>query len=238
MSELSFVGVILIIYFITMSVIYNNVIIVTRSKVNTGKQYAKKRVVYLADMFSNNHSLRINSIIEKVRKCSPDIIVVTGRLPEECKIDPNGILSKLSEIATVYCAFSDVDGSIASDEIKILNEYSVLALSSDAENADVLSSFSKLDNLKILICEKPSDFDKAVCEKDIDMSLCWQGGGLMLRMPFYGLVYSTIEGLLPKYPGRYHKKQGTHLFATTGVGKSFLPLRISNFREIPCIDIE
>ena len=243
MSEIIFVIHIFALFLISLSIIYNTALVVRKYTIDSGTNKESIRVIFLADLFSNKHNIGISRIIDKVRKCNPDIIIASGNILPEYDQRASAILRELSSIATVYSVFSNAVceescEKISNGEIKILKSYSILAISGHRDYSDELLTFSKLENVKILLCEKPELFNPSVYSKDIFLSISSHGGGLMLRIPFYGIVDSSSQGFLPAYPLRYYNINGRKLIVTTGVGKSRLPLRVNNMREIPCIDIK
>lgn len=239
MSEILFTVLIFVLFIVIVSAVYSNVLLVKKYTVKAKTNQNCKRIVFLADIFSNPRMYQVNAVLERVEKLSPDVIIVAGELPPKSKLDVDNIISGLMEAAPTYIAFSNSERDSLSDgEIKIYNDYSILTVSEKSEAEDTLKAFSELDNVKILLCDKPSLFSSQIYDKNIDIVLSSQGGGLMLRIPFYGLIYSSTEGFLPKYPARHYKVHGCEFVITTGVGKSFLPLRLNNFREIVCVDVE
>lgn len=243
MSELFFVLLVFLLFLTVLSVIYNNVVSVRKYKITLPGNTSRKRVVFLADVFSNTNRRRIAGIIENVRKCNPDIIVVTGPAAIEDNLHlAQDMLGQLSDIATVFCTsdlpFDSDCIRLEKNDAKIYTDYSIMNFAEAGEAGDTLDSFSRLENIKILVCNNCADIRGAESKDGIDLVLCHRNG-FTVRMPFYGALYCSGEGFFPKYPDRFYKLAGNNnLIITTGAGKTKFYIRLTVFREIPCVDFE
>lgn len=241
MTEILVVFISFVIFFGIISVVFNNVILVRKYIVTPERKVCSKRIVYLADLFLNNHNLRINSVVDKVTKLSPDIIIVSGNNIENKTLSESA-LERLSRLAPVYCLFADEKISenaiyINDGDIKILDDVAIMSVGCDNADIDKMTSFSKLDEIKVAVCKLPYLYNVKGL-KGTDVVFSFYGGGIMLSIPFYGVVYTSKEGLFPSYSAKKYTFNGNRFLITTGVGKSFLPLRISNMREIIYVDIK
>ncbi len=238
MTEVLFVILAFILFCVIIWVIKSNIIAVRKFNINTEKQTSVKRVVYVADVFLNKYPLTVRRVISKIEKCNPDIIIITGNGLR----DTEKIVEKLKNISKVYFAFTDMQSEDALDnnKMKIYNDYSVFALSHkiNQQTRDDLEAFSKLENFKIVLCETPALFDMNILKNDVDLAFGYFGGKLMIRLAFFGIIYSTKGGFLPKYSNRFYKEKHCTMISTTGAGPAFLPVRINNFPEIICANIE
>lgn len=239
MSELAFVALICTAFLIAVIAIYNNVIIVKKYTLKNTSIKSRLNIVLLADVFTDNNSVRIKRIIDKTEKLHPDLVIITGRSTAENGALENKLVSALTSFSEVCCVDTQqIAGRlgctcISRGECRILDDYSLLSL--DEQNADDgLSSFSKLDNFKIAVASKPSFFGEPVniSAYDIDLALSWHGGGMVLKIPVFGALYTKEDGFFPRYSRGIYRENNSTLIVSGSVGKSSVPFRINNFREI------
>lgn len=239
MSELAFVTLVCTVFVAAVTVFYNNVIIVKRYRLTQSRVRSPLNIVFLPDVFTNNHYVRIRSIIDKTKKLNPDLVIITGLAIAENGALEDRLISELTSFSEVVCVNTlSVPGRlgctcIQNGEYRILDDYSLLSL--DESNADdMLTAFSRLDNFKIAVVPKPSFFGAPVnlSEYDIDLALAWHSSGIVLKIPFFGALYTKEDGFFPRYSKGIYRENNTTLIVSGGVGKSVIPLRLNNFREI------
>lgn len=239
MSEIVFVIIVIALFLLALAIVFGNVVTVRRYRVKSDKFSKPLKMVFLADLLSNDNERDLEKIVQKVSALRPDIIIVAGECAKNTFCGKN-CLKKLGEFSDVYlCDTPFSDGlcqSVDVNEYKIMNGYSILY----SDNADSLLAFSRLDNFKIAVLPKPSDFGYGLCAKNYDVDLClsWHSHGKVIKIPFFGALYTKEDGFLPKYFSGIFKEKDTVLVVTGGAGKSSLKFRLNNFREIVCIDIE
>ena len=95
------------------------------------------------------------------------------------------------------------------------------------------------NSFNILLIHRPEHFEHYV-DLGFDLVLCGHAHGGQWRIP--GLInglYSSGEGLFPKYAGGFYEKEGTTMIVSRGLAKESTPLpRIFNRPELVIIDIE
>ena len=92
----------------------------------------------------------------------------------------------------------------------------------------------------ILMAHIPVLFKTQLSEYDFDLGLAGHVHGGIVKIPFYGGVYSQEEGFFPQFAdGRYSLQKQQALIISAGLGdsKSFPP-RINNMPELVAIDID
>ena len=245
MSEFVFVFLVCIVFVLVLTVIYNNIITTKKYSIKTGKVNSPLRIVFLPDLFTNTSASRINLIIEKTKKLRPDLVVITGASLAENGGVTDSLITKLSSFAEVLCVNTPPVLSrlgcicIPGGELRIVNEYSLVALP-DNDVDDLLTCFSRLENFKIAVVSKPSFFGEPVniSSYDIDLVLSWHSDGQLINIPFFGALYTKEDGFFPRYSRGIYREKGSTLVISAGVGKSVVPLRLNNFRQIVTITVE
>ena len=261
MSELIFTVLIFIIFIAILLLIYNNTVIIKKYKIKTDKACGGLKIVLISD-FHNNKRL-CPAILSKTRQCKPDIIVIAGDLIDRKHTDFNtakNLLDGLSDIAEVYYVTGNheaivgrqktadtlgCDNVLADERYKIFDNYSILGISdkingNDEKKSDLLTVFQRLDNFKIVIVHRPTEFTTGldISKYDIDLVLSGHNHGGLVRIPFYGALYSPDEGFFPRFSKGLYKNNGSQMIISAGAGNTFLPLRLNNFPEIVSISIE
>lgn len=261
MSEFIFTILVFIIFMSVLLLIYNNIIIIKKYRIKTDKVHAGLKIVLISD-YHNNKRLG-SAILRKTQQCRPDIIVIAGDLIDRRKTDLKAasvLLSGLSEIAPVYYVTGNHESAaglqdtihalgcenvLINEQYKIFEDYSILGISDiingDTEKkSDLLTVFQRLDNYKIAVVHRPTEFtrDLAISDYDIDLVLSGHNHGGLIRIPFYGALYSPDEGFFPQFSKGRYERNGSTMIISAGAGNTFLPLRLNNFPEIVSICIE
>ena len=261
MSEFLFTVLVFAVFLAVLFVIYNNISVVKNYKVKTDKPCPTLKIVLVSD-FHNNKRLS-DGLIRKIRDCAPDIIVVAGDLVDRRKPDfktAAHFLNSLRSVANVYYVTGnheavldrervteelDCADILLDEQYKIFDGYSILGLSdsiikADEKRRDLITVFERLDNYKIAIVHRPTEFSSGLSlrDHDIDLVLCGHTHGGLIRIPFFGAVVAPDEGLFPKYSKGRYIENGTAMIVSGGAGNTFLPLRLNNFPQIVCISIE
>lgn len=261
MSEFVFTILVFVLFLTVLLLIYNNISVVKKYSIKTGKIDRGFKIVLVSD-FHNNKRL-FDGIVRKIKKCEPDIIVVAGDLVDRRKPDFNtagDFLNDLRSIAKVYYISGNHEAVIGLERIadqldcsdivldekyKIFDDFSILGLSDriidvNEKRRDLLSVFERLDNFKIAVVHRPVEFDRglSLSNYDIDLVLCGHDHGGLIRIPFFGALYAPDEGFFPKYSKGKYTENGSTMIVSGGSGNTFLPLRLNNFPEIVSISVE
>lgn len=244
-------------------VIYNNIAIVKKYKIKSGKLDKNLRIAVITD-FHNKRYRRGNAYItDKVRNAKPDLIIIAGDLVDRRKTDipvAKDLLDELKKIAKMLYVTGnheteiglekvlpalDCENVLLDERYEIYRDYSVLGLSDrerdlTTERSDLLGVFEKLPNYKIVVTHRPTEIDDylKISNYDIDLVITGHTHGGLIRIPFYGAIASPNEGFFPKYSKGKFDVNGTTLIVSGGLGNTGYPLRLNNFPEIVIIDIE
>ncbi|MBC2399723.1 metallophosphoesterase [Clostridium tetanomorphum] len=94
-----------------------------------------------------------------------------------------------------------------------------------------LEKINKEKGFKILLSHRPELF-KLYVEKNIDLVFSGHAHGGQIIIPFLGGIIAPHQGFFPKYYKGTHKKNGTTMVISRGLGNSLAPQRIFNRPEI------
>ena len=90
----------------------------------------------------------------------------------------------------------------------------------------------------IVMAHIPILFDTQLSGYDFDLGLAGHTHGGLVRLPYFGGLYSDEEGFLPTYSaGEYTLGRGQRLLISRGLGDSRPIPRINNMPELMVVDI-
>ena len=106
------IGIIIIAIMLMLLVWGNNSIVVTNIKYNNSKipsEFNGYRILQVSDVHNKQFGKNQSKLVDKIKKCNPDIIVITGDLLDDAKYDVDKALgitiefiNSITEIAPVY----------------------------------------------------------------------------------------------------------------------------------------
>lgn len=220
-------------------------------------------LVQLTDLHGMSFGKANSAIKRKIKKISPDIIVVTGdmftypggdegeetafelisSLAKEYKIfyvngehdDNEDFFKRLENAGVTVLNYKDEVLKIKNTEIHLYGIDNVYY----SPTFDLKNAFKKDDkNFSVLLAHIPNF--KSFASFGIDLSLCGDTHGGMFRLPVIGAVISQ-GGFFPDLRGEYTKGlyelNGSKMFISSGLGDSPFPIRFFNRPEIAVIKL-
>jgi predicted MPP superfamily phosphohydrolase len=129
-----------------------------------------------------------------------------------------------------------------------------IAISDNVKQFDVstnnakrfLNNLEPTDNCRICLTHYPELFNEKLVNRNIDIAFCGHAHGGQIRVPYFGGLYSTGEGFLPKFTeGVVKVEGGTQVVVSRGLGnsneatpiKSIKIPRINNQPELVVVDL-
>lgn len=240
----------------------NNVIDTTVLEISSKKlphSFDGYTIVHISDLHNKNFGHNQNRLINKIKKQSPNIIVITGDLVYKRSDDISNSVEFINEvvkIAPVYFVTGNHENSFKNfDYIKeVLNNSGVVILQNesiklyfqddfitlhginDCKKRKVVSNtLSKMNicknNYNILLSHRPELID-IYSSYEYDLVFSGHAHGGQIRIPFIGALFSPEQGLFPKYTSGKHQLKNTTEVISRGLGKSIIPIRIFNNPEI------
>lgn len=236
----------------------------TREQFKNEKIKENITIVQLTDLHGADFGLNNMSIVRKVEKAEPDLVVVTGDMyttgDDFSRSTALKLMKKLAENYTVLFVngehdneesfFEDLrangidvldykfkDFNIKGNDIRIYGITNVyFSPTFDLTNEFTLDS-SKYNILLSHICN-----EEAFARFGLDLCICGDTHGGQVRLPFIGGLYGTT-GWLPELrnenefiKGKY-RLDNTDFFISSGLGNYPLPLRFMNRPEVAVIEI-
>lgn len=261
MSEFIFIVHALIMFTAILLIIYNNIAVVKKYKITSDKLTSRLRIAVVSDFHNKKYSR--GYISGKIRAQAPDIIVVSGDVTDRRRPDfqtSRQLLGELRAIAPTYYVTGNHEASLGlersveenaardiliDEKFLLFKEYSILGISDrlcdkTEDRKNLLSVFEKLDNFKIVVTHRPTEFEDhlRISDYDVDLLIAGHTHGGVVRVPFCGAVVCPNEGIFPKYSKGLFRKNDTVMVVSGGLGNTGLPFRLNNFPEIVIIDIE
>ena len=85
MSEFLFTVLVFAVFITAMFLLYNNVCVVKKYKVETDKLCGSFKIVLVSDFHNSRRLYR--SVVRKIKSCEPDVIIISGDLVDRRKPD-------------------------------------------------------------------------------------------------------------------------------------------------------
>lgn len=244
--------------------VFNNFTLkVSNTEVRDARINDEITIVQLTDLHGMSFGKSNSEIKRKIKKISPDIIVVTGDMytypggnsGEETAFE---LISSLAKNYKVYYVNGEHDDKeeffkrLENAGVNVLNyKDKVLKIKSTeihlygidnvyySPTFDLKNAFQKDNkNFSVLLAHIPNF--KKFASFGIDLSLCGDTHGGMFRLPIIGAVYSQ-DGFFPDLKGEYTKGlyelDSSKMFVSSGLGASPFPVRFFNRPEIAVIKL-
>lgn len=238
----------------------NNLISLSRYVVESEKIGKSVRVVQISDLHGKSFGKDNRTLIKKVKKLSPDIIVVTGDIIHKYRDKDIAVALKtvagLHQVAVVLYASGNHE--MRSVKYKVLRERLVESGACVLDNAswegfglnvcgvncaDIkrrgFNSIPKsADKFNLLLAHLPQYINE-YSSAGYDCVLCGHAHGGQWRVPFTGVgLYAPGQGLFPKYTAGKHECGKTIEIISRGLGNSQFPLRLFNRPNLVVVDIK
>ena len=223
------------------------------------------KIVQISDLHNKEFGQNQSSLLDKMIRIEPDIIVITGDLFDRNRFDLERGLQFVRgavQIAPVYYVSGNHEAWRMYDKIMSdLEQEGVILLEDDITQierdgtyigllgvADPLTSLipiderlrtvleDKMHDFNILLSHRPEYFETYI-EQNLDLVLCGHTHGGQFRIPMIGGLYTTDEGFLPKYSSGIFQKENTSMIISRGLGNSVFPIRLFNRPEIVVVTL-
>lgn len=227
---------------------------------------ANLRFVVLSDLHDSTFGKDNKKLIDKVKKCEPDVIFTVGDMVSNYLEDYSylsTLYEDLSEIAPVYCSLgnhelthpeSEKIKEILSEHATLLdNEYIEVNLNGNEirlgglmnyhpENDELnefIRDFADTDKFTLLLSHCPEYYFWGVDQVEVDLMLSGHTHGGQVIVPFKGGLYAPEQGYFPYYDYGVFFEENATIAITRGLGTSKQKLpRFNNPPEILCLTLE
>lgn len=224
------------------------------------------KIVHISDLHNASFGKNNARLIDKIKRCEPDIIVITGDIAdgnrpdigvsvrfceEAAKLCPTYYVTGNHEYALDCDEFAELSKGIEnSGAVFLQNETtqinvgeSSLTLVGLNDNSLCREDLAKImenvspDSFTILLAHEPQEFEE-YCACSPDLIFCGHAHGGQVRLPFVGGLVAPDQGFFPKYTeGRFDQDQTT-MYISRGLGNSVIPLRVFDLPEIVCVSFQ
>lgn len=220
------------------------------------------RIVQISDLHNKKFG---NRLIRKISALNPDIIAITGDIVDSNHTNIETALyfaEKSVEIAPTYYVTGNHEywldtakreklfSGLKSAGVQILDNKTITVKKNNSafsltgiDDNTLSGSFSRFlptneNTLNILLAHEPQYIYDYSTYGNVDLVLTGHAHGGQFRLPFIGGIIAPDQGFFPKYTSGLHKSADTSMIISRGLGNSVIPLRLFNFPDIVCIDLE
>jgi len=222
------------------------------------------RIVQISDLHNAEFGKENKKLLETIRSCSPDIIVITGDLVDsnhtnvECAV---AFVNEAVKIAPVYYVTGNHEYWLDPSENEQMMQGILAAGACDLDDEAVRiekgdSSFmlAGLDDqhlsdetLKNLLQEQKNELSIVLAHEPqylqnyanagADLVLTGHAHGGQIRLPFVGGIVAPDQGFLPEYTSGKYNSTDTEMIVSRGLGNSIIPVRLFNYPEVVCVEL-
>ena len=224
-----------------------NFIKINRVEVRSTKVAQEIKIVQITDLHNKKFFNNNRQIYEDIRKINPDFIVLTGDMIDRKTKDYSYIYSFLNDLMKinqhVYYLMGNHELShwnIGAFE-KELSKMGIVLIDNRVDLYKDIEIYGdgyskKADNVFSLeLVHNPlSAIDN---NQGFDLVLAGHTHGGQVRLPLISAFYAPGQGIFPKYSKGLYKINDSLLYVDSGLGNTFLPIRLFNQSQISFIDI-
>ena len=222
------------------------------------------RIVQISDLHNAEFGKENKKLLETIRSCSPDIIVITGDLVDSNHTNVERAVAFVNEavkIAPVYYVTGNHEYWLDPSENEQMMQGILAAGACDLDDEAVRiekgdSSFmlAGLDDqhlsdetLKNLLQEQKNELFIVLAHEPqylqnyanagADLVLTGHAHGGQIRLPFVGGIVAPDQGFLPEYTSGKYNSTDTEMIVSRGLGNSIIPVRLFNYPEVVCVEL-
>lgn len=223
-------------------------------------------IVQVSDLHNQYFGFDESRLIDGIKKCEPDIIVVTGDVVDSSHTNYKrafSFMKQAKDIAPVYYItgnhekwleekntdkintfYNDIKNEginfIDNESVYVDDKYYLIGLSDDKLDSEILKELSKDipdDKLKILLAHEPAYYDNYMsCGMDLVITGHVHGGQFVVPGKG-GFVSPEFEFFPELYEGE-HIYRDTTMIISRGLGNSVILLRVNNYPELVVIKLK
>lgn len=222
------------------------------------------RIVQISDLHNVAFGKENKKLLETIRSCSPDIIVITGDLVDSNHTNVERAVAFVKEavkIAPVYYVTGNHEYWLDPSENEQMMQGILAAGAYDLDDEAVRiekgdSSFLLVglddqhlsdETLKNLLQEQKNELSIVLAHEPqylqnyanagADLVLTGHAHGGQIRLPFVGGIVAPDQGFLPEYTSGQYNSTDTEMIVSRGLGNSIIPVRLFNYPEVVCVEL-
>lgn len=222
------------------------------------------RIVQISDLHNAAFGKENKKLLETIRSCSPDIIIITGDLVDSNHTNVERAVAFVKEavkIAPVYYVTGNHEYWLDPSENEQMMQGILAAGAYDLDDEAVRiekgdSSFLLVglddqhlsdETLKNLLQEQKNELSIVLAHEpqylqnyanaEADLVLTGHAHGGQIRLPFVGGIVAPDQGFLPEYTSGQYNNTDTEMIVSRGLGNSIIPVRLFNYPEVVCVEL-
>lgn len=222
------------------------------------------RIVQISDLHNAEFGKENKKLLETIRSCSPDIIIITGDLVDSNHTNVERAVAFVKEavkIAPVYYVTGNHEYWLDPSENEQMMQGILAAGAYDLDDEAVRiekgdSSFLLVglddqhlsdETLKNLLQEQKNELSIVLAHEpqylqnyanaEADLVLTGHAHGGQIRLPFVGGIVAPDQGFLPEYTSGKYNRADTEMIVSRGLGNSIIPVRLFNYPEVVCVEL-
>ena len=200
------------------------------------------RIVQISDLHNAEFGKENKKLLETIRSCSPDIIVITGDLVDSNHTNVERAVAFVNEavkIAPVYYVTGNHELDDEAVRIEKGDSSFMLAGLDDQHLSDeTLKNLlqEQKNELFIVLAHEPQ-YLQNYANAGADLVLTGHAHGGQIRLPFVGGIVAPDQGFLPEYTSGKYNSTDTEMIVSRGLGNSIIPVRLFNYPEVVCVEL-
>ncbi len=217
------------------------------------------RILQLSDWHGQSYGKDNRRLLEAVRNCKADVIMITGDLIDSTFTDTEKALAfakALTEIAPVYYCTGNHEHRLKAARLRQflrdLTDGGVHVLTDDTMPfyggtlVGLRDPGGKKHTLRRLVKDRaPQEFILLMSHKphyfenylEADLVLTGHAHGGQVRLPWIGGLYAPGQGWLPEYTKGFYTMENTTMLVSRGIGNSHRIPRVFHFPELVLLTI-
>lgn len=228
-----------------------------------GAEFDGYRIVQISDLHNAKFGKDNQKLVDRIRECEPDIIVLTGDLVDSNHTNVDRavqFVDEIVEICPVYYVtgnheywldtseYEELMDGLARAGVNILDDQVVEISRGDAKFRLVgLDDRSLSDGTLGTLLNDESEFTVVLAHEPqylsryastgVDLVLSGHAHGGQFRLPFVGGIVAPDQGFFPEYTAGEYYMDSTEMIVSRGLGNSVIPVRLFNYPEIVCVEL-
>lgn len=226
----------------------------------------KFSIVQISDLHNAHFGRNNKKLISGVESLAPDIVVITGDIVDSNHTNISTAIKFVEEVAKKYPVYyvtgnheywldeterkelfagiKDAGAVILDNEKNSIDmdmgSMTLIGLDDNNLNDGILRSMMeecKGNELTVVLAHEPQYIDQ-YGNTGADLVLTGHAHGGQMILPFIGPLIAPDQGFLPKYTAGQFEKNNTTMYISRGLGNSVIPVRLFNYPEIVCVEIQ
>ncbi|MBR1724532.1 MAG: metallophosphoesterase [Ruminococcus sp.] len=222
-------------------------------------------IVQISDLHNASFGAHNGRLMEKIKECEPDIIVITGDIVDSRRTNVKRAVEFCELAAEVApCYYVDGNHEVFMDDGKReelrsgIEKAGVRIVENKTDTIEINGSRLQIMGLEdehlddetqpalaasldpllptVLLAHEPQYFED-YCRSSPELVLCGHAHGGQIRLFGQGL-FAPDQGFLPEYTAGAFEDNGTVMIVSRGLGNSAAPLRLFDQPEVVCVRLE